>query len=55
LGLFIANHIVQQHGGSIAIQSELQEGSRFDVCLPRKKCEHPKVNHAPQASCTLSL
>lgn len=55
LGLFIANHIVQQHGGSIAIQSELQAGSRFDVCLPRKKCEHPKVNHAPQASCTLSL
>ncbi len=48
LGLFIANHVVQQHGGSITIRSELGEGSRFEVCLPRVKTDHARLNAVPQ-------
>ncbi len=39
LGLFIANHVIQQHGGSINVTSKLGEGSCFEVSLPRKKPE----------------
>lgn len=39
LGLFIANHVVQQHGGTISVESTLGEGTTFKVCLPRKKHE----------------
>ncbi len=39
LGLFIANKIVTSHGGSIRIESEQGEGSRFFVELPRKRPE----------------
>ena len=34
LGLSLAAHIVQQHGGSIQVQSQLQHGSTFIVQLP---------------------
>ncbi|MBU1276731.1 MAG: PAS domain-containing protein [Proteobacteria bacterium] len=37
LGLFIANDTVQQHGGSITVDSESGEGSHFHVRIP----EHP--------------
>ena len=39
LGLFIANKIVQQHGGSIAVESEPGRGSHFSVTLPVKSPE----------------
>ncbi len=35
LGLFIANKIVQKHGGSVNINSTPNVGSRFTVSLPR--------------------
>jgi len=35
LGLFIANQIIRQHGGSIKVQSERGEGSRFVIKIPR--------------------
>jgi len=35
LGLFIANRIVQQHGGSIGVASEPGKGSRFTIRMPR--------------------
>ena len=34
LGLAIAKWIVEQHGGDIAVESKLGEGSRFAICLP---------------------
>lgn len=34
LGLYIANSIVMQHGGSIQVESKLGEGSKFAVHLP---------------------
>lgn len=36
LGLFIANKIIQQHGGSIEVSSAPQRGSRFTLKIPKK-------------------
>jgi HD-GYP domain-containing protein (c-di-GMP phosphodiesterase class II) len=35
LGLTIARHIVEDHGGSIEVKSELERGSTFIISLPR--------------------
>jgi signal transduction histidine kinase len=40
LGLFIANRVICQHGGTIEVESEPDKGSRFKILLPRKKPEH---------------
>jgi signal transduction histidine kinase len=34
LGLFVANEIIQQHGGSIKVKSTTGQGSHFQVKLP---------------------
>ncbi|HLF05774.1 MAG TPA: ATP-binding protein, partial [Thermoplasmata archaeon] len=34
LGLFVAHGIVQRHGGSIEVASELDKGTRFTITLP---------------------
>jgi len=35
LGLFIANHVIGQHGGTIRVESETRKGSRFIICIPQ--------------------
>jgi signal transduction histidine kinase len=37
LGLFISNKIAQAHGGEIKLESELHQGARVIVKLPRKR------------------
>jgi signal transduction histidine kinase len=37
LGLSIAQWIVQQHAGTLEVQSELRKGSVFSVSLPKLK------------------
>ena len=34
LGLAIVRHIVQSHGGSISVESKIDEGSEFTITLP---------------------
>ena len=39
LGLFVSHSIVQQHGGTIAVQSSGESGTTFSVCLPKAKSD----------------
>jgi len=43
LGLFIANKIVEQHGGQISVSSACGRGSLFRVSLPALPAEEPKI------------
>jgi signal transduction histidine kinase len=44
LGLFIANRIVGQHGGTITVASKPGEGSAFKVSIPRTPQENGEAN-----------
>jgi C4-dicarboxylate-specific signal transduction histidine kinase len=37
LGLFIANRVIRQHGGTITVESKQRIGSRFQICFPKKR------------------
>lgn len=39
LGMFIANHVIRQHGGSIKVTSSIGEGTTSLICLPREHVE----------------
>jgi signal transduction histidine kinase len=41
LGLFISRQVVDRHGGSIEVHSELGEGTRFRVRLPKAVVDMP--------------
>ena len=43
LGLAVAHGIVTQHGGQIAVESELGRGSTFSVFLPRARGTSPRT------------
>jgi signal transduction histidine kinase len=48
LGLSIAQRLVGMHGGSIEVESQLGQGSRFTVCLPRiEDADTPEDNSRP--------
>jgi len=39
LGLYLSRRLVEAHGGSIAVQSELEKGSSFTIVLPTESPE----------------
>lgn len=43
LGLPIARHVVELHGGSIEVQSRVGRGSEFTILLPTRQREHPSI------------
>jgi signal transduction histidine kinase len=43
LGLFIANRVIQQHGGTINVESEPKKGSKFHICLPKSKPDQSRM------------
>ena len=45
LGLFISNKIMEQHGGSIQVNSTLGEGSSFIVRMPKTVPSDIKAPH----------
>ena len=47
LGLFIANRVINQHGGKIHVESEPHEGTSFRICLPQRRPELPRVIDFP--------
>jgi signal transduction histidine kinase len=48
LGLFIANRVINQHGGSIDVESESRKGSRFTICLPKSRNNQSNTIHIPR-------
>ncbi len=37
LGLFVSNHVIRQHSGTISVESEVTAGSRFEICIPKTR------------------
>jgi len=48
LGLFIANRVIRQHGGTITVESELKKGTKFHICLPKSKPAQSGMVHIPE-------
>jgi two-component system, OmpR family, sensor kinase len=43
IGLWLASRLVQAQGGTVAVESELDQGSTFTVRLPRDVTAHAKI------------
>jgi signal transduction histidine kinase len=41
LGLYVTRAIVEQHGGTITVESVEGQGSTFTLCLPLARSEEP--------------
>ena len=54
IGLFVANQVVQQHGGHLQVESQPGRGSRFTITLPRRLPESAKLSPSPSDSPPLS-
>lgn len=49
LGMFIANHVITQHGGTIQVKSTLGEGTTSLICLPRDRARSVQAPPLPQS------
>jgi signal transduction histidine kinase len=45
LGLFIANKIIEQHGGNIKVKSTLGKGTRFRIRIPKIMPKSAKIKY----------
>jgi signal transduction histidine kinase len=45
LGLFIANKIIEQHGGKIEVKSTLGKGTRFSIRIPKIMPKSAKIKY----------
>jgi signal transduction histidine kinase len=45
IGLYVARSIIQEHGGTLQVQSKLGAGSCFQVCLPLVVAVAPEATH----------
>jgi signal transduction histidine kinase len=52
LGLFIANKIVEQHGGKIYVKSTQGQGTHFTVRIPKTMPESPKFKNTDEEHIT---
>ena len=43
LGLFIAHHVIRQHGGAVQVESKPRDGSKFQICLPLHHPTQPRL------------
>jgi PAS domain S-box-containing protein len=48
LGLFIANRVIKYHGGTVDVESELDKGSQFNICIPVKRPDNSKNDKVPR-------
>jgi signal transduction histidine kinase len=48
LGLFIVNEIVLAHGGTVAVQSSVEDGTTFSVNLPRGTAAAARASSMPR-------
>jgi signal transduction histidine kinase len=44
LGLYVANKIIEQHGGTIEVSSAVGRGSKFRIAVPKQKAEQNHDN-----------
>jgi signal transduction histidine kinase len=45
LGLFIANHVIRQHGGRIDVASEYGKGTHVQIRIPRFRADESSIAH----------
>jgi len=50
LGLFIAHHVIRQHGGAVQVESKPRDGSKFQICLPIHHPTQPLLANATRVA-----
>lgn len=48
LGLAIVKHVIQRHGGTLNIESKLNQGSKFSLHFPVLRCRSPQAENTHQ-------
>ena len=51
LGLYVTRRIIEMHGGSIKLQSQVGVGSTFEISLPLGQANAPALEELPETEC----
>jgi PAS domain S-box-containing protein len=54
LGLFVTNQIIQQHGGTITVESTSGQGSCFSIIIPKEIPNSSKNNSRPEEAAEIT-